>query len=89
MRWRRGSIGRKRWIKNYVDYVEEESWKRGSTYGKDVENEKWKGEQEAVVWALGGDEEGEEWMKELEKERERMKGNREVGPREEEQRAGV
>jgi len=45
--------------------------------------------QEAVGWALGEDREGEDWMRELEEERERMKGNKRVSARGEEQRAGV
>jgi len=42
-----------------------------------------------VVWALGGEGEGEDWMRELEEERERMKGDREVGARRKEQRKDV
>jgi len=43
----------------------------------------WSGEggswNEAVLWVLGEEGEGEEWMREVEGERERMKGGKEVG----------
>jgi len=42
--------------------------------------------QEVVIWALGG---GRRRLDELKEKRERMKGNREVGARKEEQRADV